>query len=368
MNIKETEEVLHCTGCGAKLIYNFATHANKCEYCGNAYKIKAGNKPVSAGSKTSNAGCIPFKRDITEVKSKLLHWIIEGDQTPTDILSADFELEKAYFPLWYFEGKYKGHFNALNKKGKVDGADQPLSGAFSIYAYGGKAEEEGSVISNFVTSIDKSLIVPFDDVETDGVTLNKIADRNSCWNTYGNLSVANSVYVQLSNQYGKDSSLFKHYLTYELEAANAFYLPCWSLSCMYGDTFYDVYMDDISGKIIGERPVEQYMEPPLRAAIFKKYALVGLGLWFGMLIVRAFLAAIVGGHFNPYDNYYNNILFSEGAGLYWLLRGALFLLVLPAVMAIIFYPNMVNKFYRKRKETRIKDLDLILTGRKPEVF
>lgn len=369
MIVNETQ-ANKCGSCGGMLKYNFSTSAFKCDYCGNEYKAVAESAPDVIQANL-NIGYIPFKSDLPAVKQSVMNWLVEGDRTPGDILSEGSynAFKQSYIPMYNFTGTYSGTYQIVNGKGKKQSED-PISGKFDVIATGIDLEDYDdyeSLVDCLIESIDQSKIVPFSNIGKKEYDIWASLNEDEAWDAQGKLSVASSVYHELITKHGRSIENYNHYLDYNIESASKVLVPCWSTWFSYNSSIYNIHVNDATGEIWGDKPMNYFTSPPAKSKVFKQYALIGLALWFAMLFFRAFLAAAYPLKFDLKIKY-NNILLSEPAEFYWLMRGAIFLILIPALMSTVFYGWIERRFFEKIKLQRKKELDLILTGKRPEIF
>jgi len=369
MIVNETQ-ANKCGSCGGMLKYNFSASAFKCDYCGNEYKAVAESSASDVSKANLNIGYILFKSELSAIKDTVMNWLVEGDRTPADILSEGSynSLKQSYIPVFNFTGTYKGTYQVLSGKGKKQSEDQ-ISGKFNVIATGIDLEDNDdyeSLVECLIDSIDQSRIIPFDNIGGKEHHIWESLDEHEAWSAQGKLSAASSVYQELIINHGRSTENYKHYLDYNIESVSKVLVPCWSTWFSYNSSIYNVYVNDATGEIWGDKPIAYY-SPPAKSKVFQKYALIGFGLWMGVLVLRAFLAATYPAKFGLKIKY-DNLLLSEPAEFYWLMRGVIFMLVIPALMSTVFYGWKEKRFYAKLKDIRIRDLDLIRTGKRPEIF
>ncbi len=357
-----------CSNCGGTLEYDFTINANKCLYCGSVFKINQ-QPAANADSQAPDAGCIRFKNNFDGFKGAVILFLTSGKQTPVNLLfDASFlQVEQLYIPFYQFTGNYDGYYNSLDKHGKVVAQNTPLNGEYAVTAYGGYDEAEGKNVMDFAIAADKKLIAPITSTGTDDVYLTDNAPEAAAWENFGKLQAAAKVYRTLNE--ADAGHQHNHYLKYHAKNTSMFYYPVWRTTYIYMGKSYNIYMDDVSGELMADRPVDMGLCPPTRGATFKKNALVGLGIWFGMLVLRAALTAIAGSKFDIYATHpMNNIAFSNPLSLYWYLRGMVFLVIFPTLMATVFYPWAMNRYYSKLQNFRQRNQDLVASGRKNIAF
>jgi predicted RNA-binding Zn-ribbon protein involved in translation (DUF1610 family) len=370
MIVNETQ-ANKCGSCGGMLKYNFSASAFKCDYCGNEYKAVAQSEEREGIQANSNTGYIPFKNDLPAVKLRVMNWLVEGDRTPADIFSeGNYNvLKQSYIPMYNFTGTYTGTYQVVNGKGKKQSEDS-ISGKFNVIATGIDLEDYDdyeSLVECLIESIDRSKIIPFNNVSNKEYDIWASLEEDEAWDAQGKLSAASSVYLELILKHGKSAENYKHYLDYNIESASKVLVPCWSTWFSYNSSIYNIYVNDATGEIWGDKPMNYYISPPAKSTVFKRYALIGLTLWFVLLGCRVFLAFKCPQQFGP-GMKYNNILFSNVSEYYWLMRGAIFLVIIPALMSTVFYGWIERRFFEKIKLQRKKELDLILTGKRTEIF
>jgi DNA-directed RNA polymerase subunit RPC12/RpoP len=104
MSTQVSLKTLTCRTCGADLIFDPATQATVCNYCGNSFRVEeAVDKVVPTPD-----GILPFKVAKDQYHQRLLEWLIEGDYTPDDILESSVfdQVNGIYLPLFMYVGKY----------------------------------------------------------------------------------------------------------------------------------------------------------------------------------------------------------------------------------------------------------------------
>lgn len=369
MIVNETQ-ANKCGSCGGMLKYNFSASAFKCDYCGNEYKAVAESAP-DVTQANLNIGYIPFKKNLPAVKQSVMNWLVEGDRTPADIFSEGSynAFKQSYIPMYNFTGTYSGTYQVVNGKGKKQSED-PISGKFNVIATGIDLEDYDdyeSLIDCLIESIDRSKIVPFTNVSKKKYDIWASLNKDEAWDAQGKLSAASSVYQELITKHGRSIENYNHYLDYNIESASKVLVPCWSTWFSYNSSIYNIYVNDTTGEIWGDKPMNYFTSPPTKSTVFKRYALIGLTLWFVLLGCRLFLESKFPQQFGP-SMKYNNILFSNVSESYWLMRGAIFLVVIPALMSTVFYGWTERRFFEKINIQRKMELDLILTGKRPEIF
>jgi hypothetical protein len=355
-----------CTNCGANLEYDFTTNTNKCPYCGSAFKA---NKPADhSTSPIPDASSIRFRNDLSKFRDAAVKFLCSGNKTPINLLfEAEFlPVEQIYIPFYQFSGTYDGYYNTIDNNGKILTQNTPLKSNFSVLVYGGESKAEGENMAAFAGRADKKLIVPISAIETEGIKLTDSQSEQKVWANLGQLQAANQVYGELNHT--DPGHKHQHYLKYDTKSVSKFYYPGWRAIYYYQGNDYAIYMDDVTGELSGSKPNDAGFEPPQRSKVYKKYLLIGLGLWFGILVLRAALTAFAGDHFDIKNHSLNNIIFSEPAGLYWLLRGVFFLGLFPILMVQVLYKKTVADYYSGLAWTRNSNLDLLASGRKSIVF
>ena len=370
MIVNETQ-ANKCGSCGGMLKYNFSTSAFKCDYCGNEYKAVAESAASDVTQANLNIGYIPFKSELSAIKETVMNWLVEGDRTPADILSEGSynSLKQSYIPMYNFTGTYKGTYQVLSRKGKKQSEDQ-ISGKFNVIATGIDLEyndDYESLVECLIDSIDQSKIIPFDNIGGKKYPIWESLDEHEAWSAQGKLSAASSVYQELITKDGGSIENYNHYLDYNIESVSKVLVPCWSTWFSYNSSIYNIYVNDKTGEIWGDKPMNYHIGPPAKSSVFKRCALIGLTLWFILLGCRVFLAFKFPQQFGP-GMKYNNILFSNVSESYWVMRGAIFLVVIPALMSTVFYGWIERRFFEKIMLVRKKELDLIRTGKRPEIF
>lgn len=355
-----------CTNCGANLEYDFTTNSYKCPYCGSS--LKTIKNITNTANATPDTGCIPFRNDISQFREAAANFLSSGDKTPVNLLfEATFlPAEQLYLPFYQFSGTYSGYYNTLDENGEMSAQNTPLTDKFSVSAYGGTDNIDGKAMTAFADRTDKKLIIPISTIDIDNIRLTDSQSDRTVWDNWGQLQASAQVYRTLHQ--AAPSYKHQHYLKYHIQSASKFYYPTWRIVYCYQGNNYVIYMDDVTNELNADKPEDLRIEPPKRSAVYKKYLLIGLCLWLGMLILRAALAAFVGGHFDIEDHYLNNIIFSEATGLYWLLRGLIFLGILPLLMITIFYKKIAHGFYARLAQIRRRNLDLLASGKKTIAF
>lgn len=356
-----------CSNCGANLEYDFTTNTNKCPYCGSAFTTSKSTEHPTTGP-APDAGCIRFRNDLSKFRDAVIKFLSSGDKTPVNLLfEAEFlPVEQIYVPFYQFSGTYTGYYNTIDNNGKVLSQNTPLSGNFSVSVYGGESKAEGENMAVFANRVDKKLIIPVNAIQTDGIKLTDSQPEQKAWDNLGQLQAANQVYSELTH--ADPAHKHQHYLKYDTKSASKFYYPGWRAVYYYHGNDYAIYMDDVTGELNGRRPADASFEPPQQSTVYKKYLLFGLGLWFGVLVLRAALTAFAGDYFDFKNHSLNNIIFSEPVGFYWLLRGAFFLGLLPLLMVKVLYKKTVANYYAALARVRSGNLDLLASGRKSIKF
>lgn len=363
MPTSQTTSINTCISCGGKLSFDFKTNSNKCEYCGNEFPVITAQPTENEHEVEIATSYIPFYFAEDIFKEKVQKWLTEGDYTPTDMLSSGvkYHFRKKYIPVCFFSGEYFGKYTTLALDDTIITENIPISGKYEFVQYAGLGTAvEQKILEDFLPQINLKDAIPSSD---DEIPISHTRDSESMWEELGVLRAAQQVYQKLTVQ--DAAKKYKHYLTYQNRKSSLLYIPFIYMPYQYSyeKEEYEIFMNGRTGELFGTKPVSRLIAPPTRTSIFTKYLLIGLGLWFFLLILRAAFRATIG----P-DTQYNNLLISPPAELYWLIRGAFFLLVLPSAMAIIFFPYFKNMYFKKLLFTRKQILERILTGRAPSPF
>ncbi|MES2268800.1 MAG: hypothetical protein V4520_18695 [Bacteroidota bacterium] len=362
-----------CVSCGAQTEYNFTSNSRKCSYCGAEYKIEIPVRNVDSTEERNNtAGAVLFTRDIDEFREKLQRWFTQGDNVPVNLIleGSNISFDKAYYPLYKFEGTYDGYYNTVKSSGRIKSENIPIRGKFSVVC---SAREIQSAVYEplelrLTDNYDENDIVPYVQLDAPAKITGFDFSEVLVWKNTGNSAAANFVYDKISSENSASAVEYKHYLKYDLVSASKVYMPVFECVYSWMSNMYYVYMDDKTGEIFGKKPVDQYIEPSNSKQLFKKFFLIGLGAWVSVWIIRAALVAFVDSHFKD-QNYANNILVSPIGERFWLIRGCFFLVVMPFLVSVVLYPLFVKRFFKKLQVTRDKNLDLVLSGKKrPQIF
>ncbi|PTQ95504.1 hypothetical protein C8P68_1059 [Mucilaginibacter yixingensis] len=280
---------INCTNCGATLSFDYAANAYQCGYCGSIFQHAGQQQQATAQG--LEAGCIPFQKTLDDFRQAVIEYLTTGDQTPVDALpNASIDLvEQVYYPF------YTG-----------DEQKRP----FPKPIYGGDSDYDGESITPFAIRTDLKQIIPISRADTSGIRL------------------------QPTN----------------LQATGLFYYPGWFTLYEYQGHSFLIFMNGVTGEISGTRPQNLQIAAPARLNVLKKYALIGLGLWFGILVLRAALGAFIG---HPFDTHaMNNPLFSEPAEMFWFIRGLIFVVIFPLLMISVFYPKITEAYYQRFRVQR----------------
>lgn len=369
-----------CTNCGAQAEYNYLTNTNICKYCGSEFKVSNQKNETSERVTGESTGCIPFKLEIQEVREKLLHWLIEGDLTPLKILTGSTfdKLYKNYLPFYIFTGTYDGYYNVESKNGRLISENTRIQGDFKALTFAGThfiltysselmALSGNNGLKEPFEDVDFKSIVPVQNLDMSGIVRNAFMDEPEAWEKQGKLKAAEQVYKKLKAQNPDSNYVYKHYLNYNLQSVAKVYVPYWQMSYTWSEDFFKVYLDDASGRIIGIKPIEQVVEIPNKKEIIKKYAKVGLCIWVAYWFVRAFFVLYGVEEAGSNKNSPNNLIFSPIGGFYWFTRGIILSLGIPFLMTVV-NNRLVKRNFTKLKKLRQQSLDLILTGKAPNVF
>ena len=364
MKSEQTLNKATCSNCGAELIFDVATQATVCNFCGGQFSIGK----TEGGQNVWADRIVPFKVDKKSFHQAVLAWLSEGDYTPDDILlSSVFDQPNGLFlPMYFFSGAYDGTWSAssgyhreeeyyerdsaanLVKKTREVTDWRPsngqIKGTFEVLCFGGAGPGIKPEVVNYAENADfkTSNFKEYDSQYTLGFgLLEYTSNKDDVWRADGK-SKAESDAESNAEPPGDTYKNLNCSVRCDLDETLRVYTPFWIVYYTYGDKKFHVIMDGAhSSTIEGERP-----EDKNKIDQVKKFFFVPKITLFACLAVWAVLA-----YFTEYGTYVFGLGASLSMGLF--------------ISAFMRKNNLIKKSKMKRQGV-LKGLQIPISKKKSE--
>lgn len=276
---------VRCEQCGADLAFEPRTQRATCHYCGHTFDIQAaGEKPVMTPD-----GIIPFQVSREVCTEQILEWLIQGDETPDDILQGCtmFSIAGAYLPFYWYQGHYTGNYSAVlgfdRQEAYTDHETwwedhkqrtrpvtrfrtvtdwRPVSGRFQgefgLLGCASRALQPAQLVFCEDASINPGSILTMNHLYLQGFAL-EIHDRTAGTIYAGRLKARLDGIIDrdVGQRLSGERRQAVHWDASVAKESSAIYLPFWIASFHYHETHCQVLLDGQDpARIHGERPVD----------------------------------------------------------------------------------------------------------------
>ena len=278
MSTQVSLKTLTCRTCGADLIFDPATQATVCNYCGNSFRVEEAVDKVVA----TPDGILPFKVAKEQYHQRLLEWLIEGDYTPDDILESSVfdQVNGIYLPLFMYVGKYhapwvasagydrkESHLTTVN--GKLVETTRTVTdwrpcngeanGSFTESIFAGEHIKPEIAAFAAGCAFAGGDLKEYDPRYTLGFVMQGFTGSDEdVWNTHITGRVRAIVEADIKQKIPGDRQRDLSYDVFTEKKAFRVYAPYWIVYYKYKGTEYHVCMDGLtSARMDGKRPEDQ---------------------------------------------------------------------------------------------------------------